>query len=179
MRKRIKNSLYDISEELDKVVSYFLYLARISNKPITNKKLQKLVYYAQAWSLVLNNKRLFPDKIEAWIHGPAIRELYFKFNKFGFKPIEINLNKDVENKLAKEDKELIEEVWRVYGKCDAEYLEFLTHSELPWQKAREGLDLAEPSSNEIDLDLMKEYYTKRLEEVKQKRKERERELVNQ
>lgn len=130
-----------------------------------------MVYYAQAWSLVLNNKKLFPDKIEAWIHGPAIRELYFKFNKFGFKPIETNLNKDVENELAKEDKELIEEVWRVYGKCDAEYLEFLTHSELPWQKAREGLDLAELSSKEINTDLMKDFYTKKLEEVKQQENE--------
>ena len=58
------------------VADYFLYKANKEKKPITNKKLQKLVYYAQAWSLVLNNKKLFSEPIEAWVHGPAVRSLY-------------------------------------------------------------------------------------------------------
>lgn len=56
------------------VGKYFIYLANKENKALTNKKLQKLVYYSQAWSLVLNdNKKLFKEPIEAWVHGPAVR----------------------------------------------------------------------------------------------------------
>ena len=45
---------------------------------ISAMKLQKLIYYCQAWSLVWDDKKLFPEKIEAWISGPVIRDLYEK-----------------------------------------------------------------------------------------------------
>ena len=38
-------------------------------------KLQKLVYYCQAWSMVWNNRPLFPEDIEAWGRG-AVRPHY-------------------------------------------------------------------------------------------------------
>ena len=34
--------------------------------PMTTWKLQKLVYYAQAWSLVWDDDALFDEEIEAW-----------------------------------------------------------------------------------------------------------------
>jgi len=39
-------------------------------------KLQKLVYYAQAWSLVWDEEPLFNDRIEAWANGPVVKTLY-------------------------------------------------------------------------------------------------------
>ena len=39
-------------------------------------KLQKLLYYCQAWALVWDDKPLFKEKIEAWISGPVVRTLY-------------------------------------------------------------------------------------------------------
>ena len=148
------------------VANYFLHLANINNKDLTNKKLQKLIYYAQAWFLVLNNRNLFDDKIEAWIHGPAVSKLFLKFRKrFGFEPIKVKINQNIEKKFTDDEKEVIHEVWRVYGKCSDEYLEKLVHSELPWQKTRKGLSLAEPSSREISTVLMKVYYAERLREV--------------
>lgn len=33
--------------------------------PLTAMKLQKLVYYSQAWQLVWEDKALFPERIEA------------------------------------------------------------------------------------------------------------------
>ena len=33
---------------------------------ITHLKLQKLIYYAQAWSLALKGKTLFEEEIQAW-----------------------------------------------------------------------------------------------------------------
>jgi len=43
---------------------------------MTAMKLQKLAYYSQAWSLVWDEKALFPEKIEAWANGPVVRALY-------------------------------------------------------------------------------------------------------
>ena len=149
------------------VAKYFMYLANQGKKPITNKKLQKLVYYSQAWSLVLNNRKLFNEPIEAWIHGPAVRNLYIKYKSFGFNPINIDI-KENSIKISTEDRELIDEVWKVYGKLDAQYLEMLTHSEQPWQEARSGLESFEGSDNEISTEDMKRFYSAKLEKTQNK-----------
>ncbi len=145
---------------------YFLYLANQSGKKITNKKMQKLVYYAQAWSLVVNNKKLFGDKIEAWVHGPAVRSLYVKYKEFGFNPIIKEIDQQTAEVFSTKDKKLIDQVWSLYGSLDAGYLEMLTHSERPWQEAREGLQSSESSSSEISTKIMKEFYSEKLQEAK-------------
>lgn len=147
---------------------YFLYLANQEKKPITNKKLQKLVYYAQAWSLVLNNKKLFNEPIEAWVHGPAVRSLYVQYKKFGFEPIQEEI-KASEFNISGKTKKFLDTVWQAYGKFDAGYLEMLTHSEKPWREAREGIQSSESSDNEISLKTMKSYYSKRMEEACKKK----------
>lgn len=148
---------------------YFLYLAHQERKPmpITNKKLQKLVYYSQAWSLVLNDRKLFKDPIEAWVHGPAVRSLYVQYKNFGFNPIVEEIDES-SIKISAEDKKLLNEVWKVYGKLDAGYLEMLTHSEKPWQDARNGLQSYENSNNEITPKAMKSFYSMKLEKTQKK-----------
>lgn len=142
------------------IAKYFLWKANKEHKKITNKKLQKLLYYAQAWHLVFEDEPLFKEPIEAWIHGPAIKIIYDKYKKFGFNPIvETVSGNDI---ALVPDKKLLDEIWRVYGKYDAEYLETLSHNELPWQNARENLERDQNSSIAIDLQEMKEYYGNRL-----------------
>lgn len=148
------------------IAEYFLWKARGENKAVTNKKLQKLLYYAQAWSLVLRNKKLFSNKIEAWVHGPAVREVYFEYRKFGFGPITESINDETIAKIPGEIKKFLDQVWAVYGKRDAAYLEYLSHSETPWQKAREGLEPHIGSENEISLQEMKKFYSSKLKESK-------------
>lgn len=147
------------------IAQYFVYLSNKEEKVITNKKLQKLVYYAQAWSLVLTDKKLFEDPVEAWVHGPAIRSLYIKYKMFGYGPIQQDIDADQIQLIDGEVKELLDDVWKVYGKLDAGYLEMLTHSEEPWLNAREGLQDTESSSNEIMPETMKAFYSKRLQDA--------------
>lgn len=149
------------------VGKYFILLSNQGNKPITNKKLQKLVYYAQAWSLVLNNKKLFNEPIEAWVHGPAVRSLYVQYKNYGFNSITEQVDEG-SIKISDEDKKLLDEVWKVYGKLDAGYLEMLTHSEKPWQDARDGLQSSENSDNEITPKAMKSFYSAKLQETQKK-----------
>jgi len=147
-----------------KVAYYFLKRGLEEKKPITNKKLQKLVYYAQVWSLVLNNKKLFNERIEAWVHGPAIPRLYSKFKKFEFDPITLDGSEFENLNFSNKQLDVLDNVWKVYGKYNAEYLEALTHSELPWQEARGDLPLSHPSNNVINLKTAKEYYARKLTE---------------
>ncbi len=141
------------------IAKYFIWRAQQARGRISNKKLQKLLYYAQAWHLVFYDKPLFRESIEAWVHGPAVREVYAKYRKYGFQPIEEQIEDSTISGISdNQDTDLLDEVWRVYGKCDADYLERLTHSELPWREAREDVSPDEFSSNIIKLETMRDYY---------------------
>lgn len=149
------------------VAQYFIDRANKENSVITNKKLQKLVYYAQVWSLVLNKEKLFSEKIEAWVHGPAIPVLYKKFRSFVSNPISLNTS-DIQFSFTKKQTRLLDSIWSVYGKYDASYLEALTHSEAPWQEARKDLSATQASDNVIDLNLAREFYAAKLRTGKTK-----------
>ena len=69
------------------VANFFINLANETGSYISNLKLQKLVYYAQAWYLALYNDSLFPEDFQAWIHGPVIPVLYAKYKVFQWQPI--------------------------------------------------------------------------------------------
>ncbi|ATM85087.1 Panacea domain-containing protein [Yersinia frederiksenii] len=52
-------------------------------KDLTPMKLQKLVFYAHAWSLVMNDCPLVKDKVYAWPYGPVIESVYHEFKAYG------------------------------------------------------------------------------------------------
>lgn len=148
---------------------YFLYLGDKEKKPITNKKLQKLLYYAQAWSLVLHrNKKLFDNRIEAWLHGPAIAEVYRQYKCFGFSPIKVEIDFEVIKSIPINTKRLLDDIWKIYGKFDASYLEILSHKEDPWKIARSDVGEFNPSDNEITPKSMKTFYSKMLKNIREK-----------
>lgn len=154
-----------MENNIQEITEYFIYLSNKEKRPITNKKLQKLLYYAQAWYLVFNGKELYEDKIEAWVHGPAIPHIYGQYKEYGFSPITQDIElKDVE--ITDEIKVFLNDIWKLYGKLDADYLELLTHQEEPWIVAREGLSSGDPSKRVIDTNLMKKFYTELLAKVR-------------
>ena len=146
------------------VADYFIDKNNTEKVGLTNKKLQKLLYYAQAWSLVVNNKKLFEDDIEAWIHGPAISSVYSVFKKFGFENIVASVDNQEFSSLSSEERKILDTVWEVYGKKDANYLELLTHNEDPWIKTRNSIPEYESSRKVIPPALMKEYYGRQIQE---------------
>jgi uncharacterized phage-associated protein len=46
-------------------------------------KLQKLLYYAQGFAMVILGKPLFDEDFEAWDYGPVLRAVYDKFKGYG------------------------------------------------------------------------------------------------
>ena len=124
---------------------------------MTQKKLQKMCYYAQAWCYALNGYRLMNSDFQAWIHGPVSPALYEKFRRFGYDTIKIKGNVNIE--LDKQDEELLEDVWETYGDRTGNALEALTHREAPWIEARKGYSENERCTVVISPESMKRYYT--------------------
>jgi uncharacterized phage-associated protein len=143
------------------IANYFIWLANKTGSFISNLKLQKLVYYAQAWHLAIHDSALFDEDFEAWIHGPVIPILYQEYKQFGWHPI----NQQVEPKLPEEVENFLDDLSQEYFSCDAYELEQMTHIEDPWQLARQGLPSDMPSDEIIRQEWMKEYYGARVQEI--------------
>ena len=120
-------------------------------------KLQKLVYYCQAWHLVWEDEPIFDDRIEAWANGPVVPKLFFAHQG------QFSIGPDAEigdsDALSEDEIESIDVVLRDYGKRSSHWLVELTHMESPWIDAREGYGPGERCSNEITHAAMAEYYS--------------------
>jgi uncharacterized phage-associated protein len=124
-------------------------------KALTAMKLQKLVYYAQAWSLVWDEKPLFRNRIEAWANGPVTPDLYNAHR--GEFTITEEPHGDA-TKLNKVERETVDAVLRDYGKKTATWLSALTHEEAPWIEARDGIPAGQRSNRQITDASMTEFY---------------------
>ncbi len=132
---------------------------------ITAMKLEKLVYYSQAWSLVFDDEPLFAEKIEAWANGPVVRELY-KRHAGSYLVTSVGGNLST---LKESAKKRIDSVLKVYADKTAQWLSDLTHSERPWQSARKNIPEGENSQNEITLESMKNFYTELLQQSREQK----------
>jgi len=128
----------------------------LNKENMTQKKIQKLCYYAQAWCYALIGKRLIKSDFQAWIHGPVSPVLYDKFKQFGYATIKIN--GAYKCSIEKDDIDLLEDVWETYGDKTGNALEALTHRELPWIEARRGYAEDERCTVVISPETMKTYY---------------------
>lgn len=122
---------------------------------MTTMKLQKLVYYAQAWSLVWDERALFREAVEAWANGPVVPELY-AIHRGQFEIAEVPQGHP--ERMDDTARETVDAVLAYYGDRPANWLSQLTHMEDPWLKARAGLDDGERGSNVIAHASMYEYY---------------------
>jgi uncharacterized phage-associated protein len=123
---------------------------------VSAMKLQKLVYYSQAWSLVIDDAPLFEERIEAWANGPVVRELY---NRHRGQFLVSTWGGDA-SALTPDQRETVDQVIAFYGQKSPQWLSDLTHLEDPWQRARAAAGLApgERGDAEITLASMAEYY---------------------
>lgn len=130
--------------------------------PISAMKLQKLVYYAQAWSLVWDENPLFNEEIEAWISGPVVPPL-FREHKGKYLIQDSDLTQGSSANLGDSQRQMVDAVLEYYGDKNSQWLSDLTHMEEPWKEARKGLAPDERGSQEITLASMQEYYSSLLE----------------
>lgn len=124
--------------------------------PTSAMKLEKLAYYAQAWSLVWDSRPLFSARIEAWASGPVVPELY-KHHRLQFEVREWPRGNP--NSLRPQERETVDAILKFYGDKSPFWLSELTHRERPWIEARRGLAPGERGNVEITHASMAEYYS--------------------
>lgn len=122
---------------------------------ITAWKLQKLVFYSQAWSVVWDDAPIFDEPIEAWANGPVCPDLYAEHRgKFKVEA----LTRGDPAALSIDEAETVDKVIEHYADKSSQTLSELTHAEQPWISARLGLQPGERGNHVIPLDSMAEYY---------------------
>lgn len=135
------------------VASYILQ----QTGPTSAMKLQKLVYYSQAWHAVWSDAQLFPERIEAWAHGPVVPSLYLQHR--GEFIVDSDTFKGNSDALTEDEKDSVERVLEAYGDKSSQWLSDLTHMEAPWRRARTGVADGDRCNNVISLESMSEYYS--------------------
>jgi len=124
------------------VAQYFLSQIKPEDgDTITNLKLQKLVYYAQGYSLALLGCPLFEEEIRAWELGPVVPELWRIYKVFGRQaPLPEESEKDATANFTEEQLQILEIVYQDYGQYSAWKLSQMTHKEPTWKNTeRDGV----------------------------------------
>ncbi len=142
-----------------KIADYILWSSHETGSFVTNPKLQKLLYYVQAWHLAVYERPLFPERFEAWIHGPVIPSLHLRYKPHQWRSIDEDVSKP---DLPSATVAFVEDVLDEYGPLDARRLDSLVRQEAPWLEARGGLAADEPCQAEISEERMGSFYRARL-----------------
>lgn len=163
--------------DIQDIAKYTILRLNQNGNTICPLKLQKVLYYMQAWHMVYFGREntLFVDVPEAWVNGPVYRNVYEAYRTIPiYKQIQptffsINSSKDLHDKieelsrlllLTKKQDEFVESIFCHYGTMSHDRLVYLTHSQRPWNNARKGLDAFEYTDEKIDLNDMFYYYSK-------------------
>lgn len=137
--------------------------------PMSHLKLQKLLFYCDAYHLAYFDAELMEDRFEAWVHGPVSRKVFDSFrdksvlySDLKFSDIETDNPDPVFDQLTDSQKEFITEILTNLTNWADIDLETATHKEEPWLEAREGYSWGDKCNNEISKETMKRFYKKEL-----------------
>lgn len=152
---------------IDDVCDYVISCLSEAGEDCNTLKLQKLLYYTQAWHLAFFGQPLFEGEFEAWVHGPVNRQIYDRFSESKTLYSQIYVT-DIKSKTAIDelndpDAFHIKSVLEVYGAFSGTQLEEFTHQEKPWLDARQGCRPNQRCEEAIDESSMETFYKGRLE----------------
>lgn len=120
------------------IANYLIWCANSNEEDgeiISNLKLQKLLYYAQGLYLARFGTILFIENIEAWQHGPVVRDVYFVYNGKGAGALTAPADFDPAV-IEVETRASIDGVYSIYGQYSAWKLRDMTHQEAPWRDTK-------------------------------------------
>lgn len=135
--------------------------------PMSHLKLQKLLYLVEGYHLAYYGTSLIEDNFEAWTHGPVSRKVFdllkdksklYADLKFEPKTGRLVPSEEIAMFLTQDQLDLVNEVLALYDRESGFELEALTHSQMPWIKARAGIPLHEKCTNVISKHDMRDYF---------------------
>ena len=116
---------------------YLINMFTKDNQEVTQLQIQKLMYFFEAYYMnVKNTDKLYDCNFNAWMFGPVAIPLYKEYKNFGEFPINLTEEKiNIGEQISKDKKDLLAELYKVFGKLSANQLVNLTHQiGSPWYK---------------------------------------------
>jgi uncharacterized phage-associated protein len=123
--------------------------------PLEAMKLQKLLYYSQAWHLAITNEPLFDEDVEAWTYGPVVNRIWQGHRRM--RTVR-EWRAGQLDRLAGEARDIVALVCAEYGSRSGDELSLLTHGETPWREARGELPDSVQSRARISQSSMAHFY---------------------
>ncbi|RAJ05362.1 putative phage-associated protein [Chitinophaga skermanii] len=155
---------------IEDYAKFVIYYMNANGLFIGPHKLQKILYFTQAWHLVnFNQHPLFEEQPEAWMNGPNYRSIYNIYKKYWTR------NKDIippleEGKdyadtckelmmglgISTEQEAFINELLQEYGTMTNGMIIYLSHVDKPWNETREGIGVLDSCIRKISFERMYE-----------------------
>ena len=155
---------------INDVADYIILSANADDvTPLSNLKLQKLLYYAQAWSLGIRKEPFFCGSFQAWVHGPVNVDIFQRFKGIGKTLYSIITVRDVMNTdptLSQSDKEFLDMILDNYMKYSGADLERFSHEDSPWKDARGQCGPWDRCTTEITEDSLRKFYGEKWDAIK-------------
>ncbi|MBA7488954.1 MAG: DUF4065 domain-containing protein [Prevotella sp.] len=133
---------------------------------MSHLKLQKLLFYCDAYCLAYFGEELVTDQFEALVHGPVSKKVYnslrdksILYSDVGYSDIGVDVDAEF-GKLTFEQQEILASVLGELSKWSGPELENATHHEAPWIIARGSCGEADICHNTISKSLTKKFYAK-------------------
>ncbi len=139
------------------VAKEFIRIANENGRNLTKLQLQKLLFFAQAWSIVIRDTELIGDDFEAWKLGPVNKAAWQFFNEVDGRVLPFQDN-EFSSWISPDDRRFIEAVWNSYCGFGPYELSQMTHAEGPWSAARGPLSVEASGNAVIPLDSISTFY---------------------
>ena len=150
------DNMYPLIDVADEV----LRLSKSEGRALTPMKLMKLTYISFGWFIANYNRRLFPERIEAWRYGPVMPHLYHTTKEWGRNVIPFDKIDAEQKSIDGDGSKFLELVLNAYGHLSGIQLSQLTHQEgSPWHQVYRPDEFG----IEIPERIIYEYYKGRLD----------------
>lgn len=118
-------TLYNAMDVANFIIDWFAKM----KDPVSNLRLQKLLYFVWVDFYRVTSRSLFIDSMYAWPLGPVVPDVYFEYCSYGGRPI----NLWCDNEIRQEDAQVIEEILQKYQTIPVNKLVEKTHRPgTPW-----------------------------------------------
>ena len=121
------------------IARYVVFYCHKYRYPISNLKLQKILYFIQAYFLVEANKPCFSDIIEAWDYCPIVPNVYKEYRIFGSLNIPCTDDERKFRYIKDDDYDLLNRILAVVSKNTESQLTYITRNQSPWIDARKSV----------------------------------------
>ncbi len=157
--------MYDVLDVSRYVINY----SNEKGYGVSNLKLQKLLYFIQAYFLVEMGTSCFQEPIQAWNFGPVVPKAYHEFKIFGcadiptiskYTSVELEDGKlKIETKtfsidsIKTEHRSAIDRIVDNFKDHAASDLVYITHNQKPWKDA-----FKKGQNTEISIESIRSYF---------------------